>query len=146
MNWIRRGLRFECQPDCGKCCTTKERDGSIYLEPVDIETLSQHLGMAPRTFVTELTVTEVDDIELAKKADGSCVFLENKRCSVYEARPLQCQAYPFLPLDTFAPVESPWTWRNEGKFCPGIGKGRLYRKADIAKIMRGQASTNDSFD
>ena len=28
--WIRRGLRFECQPDCGKCCTQDNREGSVY--------------------------------------------------------------------------------------------------------------------
>ena len=143
MDWIRRGLRFECQPDCGKCCTTEERDGSIYLEPIDIETLSKHLGITPRKFATKFTVTEVDDIELAKKTDGSCVFLENRNCSVYEARPLQCRAYPFLPLDSYAPIESHWTWRYEGKYCPGIGKGRLYRKEEIARIMRGGATTDD---
>lgn len=143
--WIRRGLRFACQPDCGKCCTTDERDGSVFLEPGDIERLARHLGMTPRAFVSKHTFSECGEIELAKNDEGSCCFLDHERCSVYEARPQQCRTYPFLPLDGFTPIESQYTWRYEKKFCPGIGKGRLYSKDEIVSIMRGRADV-DGFD
>jgi len=137
--WIRRGLRFECQPDCGKCCTHDEREGSVFLEPGDIDRLAKHLGVRTQAFASKHTTNDYGDIELAKKKDGSCRFLENANCTVYEARPLQCRAYPFFPLDGYTPIESRYTWRYEKKFCPGIGKGRLYKKAEIAAIMRGRA-------
>lgn len=137
MDWIERGLRFECQPDCGKCCTNL-REGSVFLEPQDIEALSKKLRISPREFVAAYTTREEGgDIELAKEDSGDCVFLVDRACTVHDAKPLQCWAYPFLPLDGFTPIESPFTWRHEKKFCPGIGKGRLYSKREIVAISRG---------
>ena len=126
LTWIRRGLRFECQPDCGKCCMQQEREGSVFLEPEDIERLAKHLGMTSRAFATEYTTSD------------DCRFLDLGRCTVYEARPSQCRAYPFLPLDGYTPIEAPNTWRYEKKFCPGIGKGRLFKKEEITAILRGR--------
>lgn len=137
--WIKRGLRFECQPDCGKCCTQETRDGSVFVESFDIEQLADHLEMTPRAFAAQFTVRSEgvdEELELVMK-DGRCCFLDEGRCTVYEARPQQCRSYPFFPLDGFSPVESAYTWRYEKKFCPGIGKGRLYSKREIEQRMRG---------
>lgn len=140
MDWIRRGLRFECQPDCGKCCSN-EREGSVFLEAEDVSRLSSHLSISPGRFLTEFTTVEVGgDRELAKGDGGSCIFLVRRRCAVQDAKPLQCRAYPFLPLDGYTPIESSYTWRYEKSFCPGIGKGRLYRKSEIVAIARGRGS------
>jgi Fe-S-cluster containining protein len=78
------------------------------------------------------------EIELARTAEGSCVFLVDRKCTVYESKPLQCSVYPFFPLDGFTPIESAYTWRHEKKFCPGIGKGRLFPKRTIVAISRGR--------
>lgn len=138
MEWIRRGLRFECQPECGQCCTSELREGSVFLEPHDIEPLSSFLQITPRELVRQYTVDEYGELALKMGEDGSCGFLREGRCSVHEARPLQCRTYPFLPEDGFTPIESPYTWRHEKKYCPGIGKGRLYHKDEIANITRGR--------
>jgi Fe-S-cluster containining protein len=139
MDWIKRGLRFECQPDCGKCCTNA-REGSLFLEPQDIARLAKHLGVTERELVKKQAVVHDDgEIELGKAPNGDCVFLEGSKCTVYEARPLQCRVYPFFPLDGYTPIESPYTWQFEKSFCPGIGKGRLYRVGEIRAITRGKA-------
>jgi Fe-S-cluster containining protein len=138
MDWIKRGLRFECQPDCGKCCTN-DREGSVFVEPADIEALAKKLSMTPRAFALAYTTREEGcDLELKRTNEGHCVFLSDRTCRVHEAKPLQCRAYPFLPLDGFTPIESAFTWRYEKKFCPGIGKGRLFSKREIAAISRGR--------
>ncbi len=138
VEWIQRGLRFECQPDCGKCCTN-DREGSVFVEPADIEALARKLSMTPRAFALAHTTREVGcDLELKKTSEGHCVFLDDRACTVHEAKPLQCRVYPFLPLDGFTPIESEFTWRYEKKFCPGIGKGRLYSKREIVAISRGR--------
>jgi uncharacterized protein len=140
MNWIRRGLRFECQPDCGKCCTNA-REGSVFLEPEDLESLAGKLEMPVRRFVARFTTREEgSELELAKTPAGECVFLVDRCCTVQDAKPIQCRTYPFLPLDGFTPVESEFTWRHEKKFCPGIGKGPLYPKKTIVAISRGRGS------
>jgi Fe-S-cluster containining protein len=140
VDWIKRGLRFECQPDCGKCCTSA-REGSVFVEPADIEALARKLSLSPRAFVLAHTTREEGcDLELKKTPEGHCVFLVDRSCTVHDAKPLQCRAYPFLPLDGFTPVESAFTWRYEKKFCPGIGKGRLYSKREIVAISRGRGA------
>ncbi|MGH9332909.1 MAG: YkgJ family cysteine cluster protein, partial [Vicinamibacteria bacterium] len=84
MEWIKRGLRFECQPDCGKCCTS-EREGSVFVEPSDIEELAKALPMTPRAFVSGFTTREEGcDLELKKTPRGHCVFLVDQRCTVHE--------------------------------------------------------------
>lgn len=110
----------------------------MFLEPEDIERLARYLGLRPRTLARRYTVDELGELALAMDADGNCPFLQDGRCGVHPARPLQCRTYPFLPEDGFTPAESSYTWRHEKKFCPGIGKGRLYRKEEIADIMRGR--------
>ncbi len=109
------------------------------MEPADIEAMAKKLSITPRAFALAYTTREEGcDLELRKTAEGHCVFLSKGACTVHEAKPLQCSAYPFLPLDGFTPVESAFTWRYEKKFCPGIGKGRLYSKREIAAISRGR--------
>lgn len=138
VDWIKRGLRFECQPDCGKCCTN-DREGSVFVEPADIEALAKKLSMSQQAFARAYTTREEGcDLELKKTPEGHCVFLVDRACTMHEAKPIQCRAYPFLPLDGFTPVESAFTWGYEKKFCPGIGKGRLYSKREIAAISRGR--------
>jgi Fe-S-cluster containining protein len=142
LDWIRRGLRFECQPDCGLCCTAETREGSVFLEREDLERLAGFWNLTPRAFAQKYCVDEYGELALAMQDNGSCHFLEHGECTVYEARPLQCRTYPFLPLDGFTPIASPYTWRYEKKFCPGIGKGRLYRKEEIRDITRGRSDVN----
>ncbi len=31
---------------------------------------------------------------IARKSDGSCVFLQNQRCTIYEQRPEVCRKFP----------------------------------------------------
>lgn len=111
----------------------------MFLEPSDLEALARKVGLSVRQFVSRYTWREEGgDLELGKTPSGDCVFLVERACSVHDAKPLQCAAYPFLPLDGFTPVESPYTWRYEKKFCPGIGKGPLFSKKRIVAISRGR--------
>lgn len=139
MDWIRRGLRFECQPDCGRCCSSN-REGVVCLEPSDLERLGELLRLsAHEVFERFARRDEEDGDPVLRLTDrGDCIFLSGARCSVYEARPIQCQTYPFLPVNDYTPLESASTWRRERRFCPGIGKGRLYSKAEIRAIARGR--------
>ena len=139
MSWWRDGLRFECQSECGRCCS-KERDGEVFVEPSDIHGLARCLDLPVHDFHRRYIIrNEDDELVLRLAASGDCVFLDGKNCGVYAARPLQCRTYPFLPPDGFSPIESPWTWQREKDFCPGIGQGRLHSAEEIASVQRGKA-------
>lgn len=109
---------------------------------MDVVRLAAAFGLTGGKFVLEHTETDEDgDISLRLAPDGSCIFLNEGRCTVYEARPFQCRAYPFLPTTDYSPVASSSDWRSERRLCPGIGKGRFYRKAEIEAISRDRDET-----
>jgi hypothetical protein len=56
-----------------------------------------------------------------------CIFWREGGCAAYEDRPLQCSTYPFWA----SIVDSEETWRDESRFCPGIGAGELKTREHI---------------
>lgn len=90
---------------CGACC--RDIEDRLMLEPLDAYHLGRHLT------AHGTGVQDVDDVyaEYAhpimldgllpifvlntKGKDHSCVFLQDDRCTVYDARPRVCRLYPF---------------------------------------------------
>jgi len=101
---LKSGDMFNFSCHRGVSCWNQCCHGTdITLTPMDILTLSNHLGVRPREFLAEHTlpgVWERADLPVAKLkmtyADGKgpCVFLADEGCSVYEARPATCRYYP----------------------------------------------------
>lgn len=60
-----------------------------------------------------------------------CCFLINNKCTIYEARPLQCRTWPFWPENM-----KQTTWKKEIKpYCPGIGKGKFFSNSEISDYL-----------
>lgn len=57
-----------------------------------------------------------------------CIFLKDKRCTVYEGRPTQCRTWPFWPENMKARK-----WDDIASFCPGVGKGSVVPAEEIQK-------------
>jgi len=58
-------------------------------------------------------------------------ILDKKKCSVYNARPIQCRTWPFWKENM-----NTKKWNNEiSKLCPGINKGREFSKKDINIVI-----------
>jgi hypothetical protein len=53
-------------------------------------------------------------VDLPGSAD--CVFLKEKRCSVYESRPVQCRTFPWWLHN----LQTPKQWKEAAKDCEGI--------------------------
>ena len=82
MNWIRRGLRFECQPDCGACCTNHDDYAYVYLDEGEVEALAAELDLPVDAF--RRRYTEDDDGWTVLRMDQpDCPFLDGTRCGVY---------------------------------------------------------------
>lgn len=82
---------------CANCCVVS---GPV-LQPVDVERLARRLGLPSGEF-RERYLCEVEDGDLMLTAQP-CPFLENKRCGVYEDRPIDCRSYPHLDKKEMLP-------------------------------------------
>lgn len=124
--WYADGLRFECVPDCGQCCVNHDDYSYVYLEDGDAEALAAHLGIEDVEFRERFTVEE-DGLTALRMESPRCVFLDDMRCGVYEARPTQCRTFPFWREN----LGNGRAWRRLGRFCPGIGRGAVHSARTI---------------
>ena len=119
-----KGINFQCQGSAN-CCISRGSYGYVYLSKKDILLLSQFKKIKIDTFIHRYCDKTDGFIHLKEKNGHSeCQFLQNKKCSIYKARPTQCRTWPFWSENM-----KPKIWNQDiSKFCPGIGKGELYNQ------------------
>jgi Fe-S-cluster containining protein len=86
---------FECAM-CGQCCANQD---VIQLTSYELYLLADYLKILPaELFERYCTISETSlnpqKHMYIRTTDGRCPFLDGKLCSVHEARPFACQAYP----------------------------------------------------
>lgn len=134
--WWKDGVRFSCQGS-GKCCLSRGNCTYVYVTLDDRRRLAKHLGLPTAQFTREYCRKEDDQFHLANQAPA-CRFLDGKRCSVYEARPVQCRTWPFWPENM-----TPRTWKGVAEYCPGIGQGETVPAEKIVEFLRIQRRATD---
>lgn len=137
--FYEQGLKFECQGS-GKCCTSHGEFGFVFLTKEDRVRFAKHLKITTTAFQKNYCDQTKGIWHLKEnKASPDCTFLIEKRCSVYDARPSQCRTWPFWPE-----VMNAKSWKSEVEsFCPGIGKGKVWSKAEIEAAMRIDIENDD---
>ena len=96
---------------CGRCCTLG-KDRVVLVSAQEVAALQRDTGLPPIAFVKQ---TSEGKPSLLTHPDGTCVFLEGKKCTAYAARPTQCRTYPF-----WGEITTPLGWMRESARCPGI--------------------------
>ncbi|MDR1787246.1 MAG: YkgJ family cysteine cluster protein [Treponema sp.] len=126
------GLRFTCKR-CSDCC--RHESGYVFLSQDDVRRLARCLRMTDEAFLAAYCrkVDGASRLSLKEKADFDCV-LWNDGCTVYEARPLQCRAFPFWPRN----LVSREAWRAAASSCPGVDSGALHPAAEIDAWLAAQ--------
>jgi Fe-S-cluster containining protein len=123
--WYRDGLSFECTR-CGACCTGAP--GYVWVNKQEIADLAAFRGETVEEFARRFVRKVGEDYSLIEKPGGDCIFWDkNAGCTVYPARPIQCQAWPFWPEN----VKSAKAWEHVTRICPGSGKGRVFSVEEI---------------
>ena len=134
------GVQFQCQGS-GNCCVSRGGYGYVYMTLEDRRRMANVLGLTTRAFTSKYCDQEDGTWKLANSAEGDCMFLKNKRCSVYEGRPTQCRTWPFWP-ETLKPK----TWTGEvAAFCPGVGKGKIWSREEVEAQLKEQRSSEDRY-
>jgi Fe-S-cluster containining protein len=88
-------LSFRCNR-CGTCCgDTSQRTRQVLLLKSEAEDIAAFTGKAIAGFAEETKREKTYTYEM-KKNQGKCLFLTEKKCSIYESRPLICRFYPFM--------------------------------------------------
>lgn len=82
-------MPHECS-GCATCCkmflinlSEEEYNSGKY------KTQFQDFGIVKDFAEAELTAANI----LPRKKDGSCIYLENSRCSIHETKPLSCKKF-----------------------------------------------------
>jgi uncharacterized protein len=107
---------FNCQK-CSACC--RHEPGAVFLRKEDVELITNFLYIPEEDLLKKycrgLLKGEKNIVALKEKANYDCIFWD-KKCTIYEARPLQCRTFPYWPFL----VESQKDWNEECYRCPGI--------------------------
>lgn len=149
---IIKELGFKCEL-CARCCT-KEFNDHVYLLDADLAIIKKidpdAITPAPYfEFCDQKGRFYVSGYALKIKHDGSCIFLDNKRCKIYESRPIICRVYPHM-LHKEADESGKFGWRQisglnehgsyhfelEGPECKAIAQEtRAYEGAYLRQII-----------
>jgi Fe-S-cluster containining protein len=149
---IIKELGFNCE-FCARCCT-KEFNDHVFLLDSDLSIIRNidpdSITPAPYPeFCDQEGRFYVSGYALKANPDGSCIFLENKRCKIYEDRPLICRVYPHM-LHREADESGKVEWRQisglnehgsyhselENSECKAIAKEtRAYEEAYLGQMI-----------
>jgi uncharacterized protein len=88
---MKNNIRFECKK-CGACCGV----GFIYLKKGEAKRIADFLNIPEKQFKKKHTEWFLFLGRALKWGNGgACMFLNNKECSIYAARPSQCSTWPY---------------------------------------------------
>ncbi len=127
--FFKKGINFKCQGS-SNCCVSRGSYGYVYLSKKDLIKIAKYLNVSINLFKKKYCQYSDGYLHLKEiKINGNCQFLENKKCSIYTARPMQCRTWPFWKENMNVKK-----WNEELiNFCPGIGKGKLISASKIQK-------------
>lgn len=95
---------------CANCCAVTYTT----LTHADIQRMAAGLSMPIEEFRKQYVMTNEEGNDVLPGLP--CMFLENKRCTIYEYRPEECRSYPHLHKDEFTTRLINVVWNYE--ICP----------------------------
>ena len=105
--------QIDCRA-CGECC----RVGEVDLSERDIEKLARYLGIPAKKLLEEYTAPGEDGRLILRRNQTGCVFLNGNECTVYEARPANCERFPHLLRGAGSLQSRMWQFIDRATYCP----------------------------
>ncbi len=107
-------LYFECT-GCGACCTGSP--GFVWVSEAEILAIADTLQISLEECVKRYIRKIGERFSLKELSPNyDCIFLKDKQCSIYHARPEQCRTFPFWP----AVLASKDAWEKTSQGCEGM--------------------------
>ena len=137
--WVERQFRraaeevhaeIDCR-QCAECCRVTE----VQLAERDIERLSKFLRLREKDFLEQYTAEGEDGELILKRSAQGCIFLEGNECTVYEARPANCERFPHLLKGSGSIPSRMWQFVDRATYCP-IVYNWMERVKDLTKFRR----------
>jgi hypothetical protein len=132
--WVERQFRqaakevqhqIDCRA-CAECCRVSE----VEITDRDIHHLARFLGLSKPDFVAQYTSTGEGGELILKRTSAGCVFLAGNDCSVYEARPANCERFPHLLKGSGSIPSRMWQFVDRATYCPIV-----YNWMEAAKAL-----------
>ncbi|MDR3624469.1 MAG: YkgJ family cysteine cluster protein [Chlamydiales bacterium] len=114
--WYKEGLNFKCT-ECGKCCTGAP--GYVWVLEEELAEMADYLKISLQEFSQKFVRKVNGKLALIEKKRGEsydCVFLKEKKCTIYPVRPKQCRTFPWWQQNLTSREE----WNALAKECEGI--------------------------
>lgn len=139
--WYKDGLKFKCT-ECGKCCTGTS--GFVWVTEEEISSMATALNISIKAFKIKYIRNRDNRLALVEKKNISggfdCIFLKNKKCEVYQARPKQCRSFPWWPEH----LNSEESWKLAALDCEGINdQAPIVPYSEITEIVNQHSSALD---
>lgn len=113
--WYKDGLNFKCT-ECGKCCTGSP--GFVWVSNEEMTAIAQLLNISIELFKRRYVRQRNNRYALVEKKsqNNDCIFLQGKKCQIYQARPSQCRTFPWWREN----LNSKQSWEIAAQSCEGI--------------------------
>ena len=112
-NTAKSGLfSFKCTR-CGTCC---REDGFVFFLRDDIRRAAKFLGMTAPAFTRQYLIKTADGWSISVTAKKPCVFLSEAGCAINDAKPKQCETFPYWKEY----VGSDGLLKDFDRPCPGV--------------------------
>ena len=131
-----RKKRVRCFEDCARCC----EEMPIPLTLADIERIAAHLSVSVLEFFDTYCIVYPASPVMQSRSQGNrsylsiafmppCPFLSEKKCSIYEVRPICCPIFP----ESIYYKNGLEAYRDSGYPC--MSKGFELKKAQEANLL-----------
>lgn len=138
--WVERQFRraaeevqdqIDCR-ECAECCRVTE----VEITERDVEHLAKFLRISQQKFLSEYTAEGSEgELILKRSKDAGCVFLVGNECTVYEARPANCERFPHLLKGAGSIPSRMWQFVDRATYCP-IVYNWMEAVKDLTKFRR----------
>lgn len=110
--------QIDCR-QCAECCRVTE----VQISPRDVAKLARFLRISEREFMAQHTARDGEGAAILRRVESAggrlaCEFLEGNDCTVYEARPANCERFPHLLRGAGSLESRMWDFVDRATYCP----------------------------